>query len=87
MAKKQPAPPAVTDDPTNTAQTSTDAPAPPAVTDDAPLPVKLVLTSPYGFIDESEKHRYWHTGTEVTDADDIALLLDRGAPVQEPEEV
>lgn len=50
------------------------------------IPYKLVLTSPYGFIDENEQHRYWHAGTEVTDADDIALLIERQAPVQEPEE-
>ena len=49
-------------------------------------PAKLVLTAPYGFIDENEQHRYWHAGTEVMDADDIALLIERQAPVQEPEE-
>ena len=52
--------------------------------DDAPaLPAKLVLTSPYGFIDENGQHRYWHAGTEVTDADDIALLIARQAPARE----
>lgn len=70
MAKKHTEPPAVTDD----------VPPPTPKAED---PAKLVLTAPYGFIDDDGQHRYWHAGTEVTDADEIAVLVERKAPVQD----
>lgn len=52
---------------------------PPAV----PLPELVKLASPYGFInDETGEHRYWQAGQEVTDPDEIKLLVERQAPLE-----
>jgi hypothetical protein len=49
----------------------------------APLPESVKLASPYGFInDETGEHRYWQAGQEVTDPDDIKLLVERQAPLE-----
>jgi hypothetical protein len=49
----------------------------------APLPESVKLASPYGFInEETGEHRYWQSGQEVTDPDDIKLLVERQAPLE-----
>ena len=48
--------------------------------DDAP-PESVVLSAPYAFIDETGATRAWSPGVTVTDAEDIALLIDRKAPL------
>ena len=49
----------------------------------APLPESVKLASPYGFInDETGEHRYWQAGQEVTDPDEIKLLVERQAPLE-----
>lgn len=45
------------------------------------LPETVTLAAPYGYIDDEEKHRYWHTDTVVTNPDDIADLMARKAPL------
>lgn len=51
---------------------------------DAPvsIPAKVRLTAPHGFIDENSRHRYWNAGEVVGDAAEVALLINRGAPVE-----
>lgn len=103
MAKKHTAPPAATDEATNTPSESGSDPAPdqtqeqagagqdPAQPDGDHIadagkvvaPGKLVLAAPYGFIDDDGERHYWHAGTEVANPDEIAVLIERGAPVQE----
>ena len=48
--------------------------------DDAP-PESVVLTAPYAFIDDTGATRALSPGLTVTDAEDIALLVDRKAPL------
>jgi hypothetical protein len=49
----------------------------------APLPESVKLASPYGFVDdETGERRYWQSGQEVTDPDDIKLLVERQAPLE-----
>jgi hypothetical protein len=43
------------------------------------LPATVTLAAPYGFIDEDGERRYWGAATVVTDPDEIALLVERGA--------
>ena len=47
------------------------------------LPTSITLSAPHGFIDdETGEHRYWQAGMEVTDPDEIKLLIDRQAPLE-----
>lgn len=47
------------------------------------LPESVRLASPYGFIDdESGEHRYWQAGQEVTNPEEIKLLIERQAPLE-----
>jgi len=46
---------------------------------DTPAPTKIQLTCPFGFYDENNLLRMWQAGQEVTDPDEIALLLGLGA--------
>jgi hypothetical protein len=47
------------------------------------LPVSVKLAAPHGFIcEETNVHHYWQTGQEVTDPDEIALLIERQAPLE-----
>lgn len=48
-------------------------------TDD--LPESVTLSAPHGFIDESGAHRHWQPGFQVTDPSEIALLIERRAPL------
>ena len=41
------------------------------------------LVSPHGFIDEQGAHRFWQAGQEVRAADELSLLRERGADLQE----
>ena len=51
--------------------------------EDAPLPASVKLAAPYGFIDdESGEHRYWQAGQEVTNPEEIKLLIERQAPLE-----
>ena len=45
-------------------------------------PESVTLSAPYGYIDEHEMHQFWHSGTVVTDADQIADLMARKAPLE-----
>ena len=47
----------------------------------AAQPASLVLDSPYAFYEDAGELRQWREGHTVTDADEIALLMERGAPV------
>lgn len=44
------------------------------------LPKAVKLIAPHGFHDD-EKHHYWQQGQIVTNEDEIALLIERGAPI------
>lgn len=49
----------------------------------APLPESVKLAAPYGFInDETGEHHYWQVGQEVTDPDEIKVLVERQAPLE-----
>ncbi|MBU3625726.1 hypothetical protein ICN48_05690 [Polynucleobacter sp. JS-Safj-400b-B2] len=51
--------------------------------DEPLLPTSITLSAPHGFIDEDTgEHRYWHAGMEVTDPEEIKLLIDRQAPLE-----
>ena len=39
------------------------------------------LESAHGFIDEAGAHRFWKPGIDITDPADIAVLIERGAPL------
>ena len=43
------------------------------------MPRAIRLTRPHGFIDEDGRHRMWHAGHVVDDADEVSLLVRRGA--------
>ena len=64
------------------------ADAAPNSTDDVTegkMPARIILTAPHGFIDENDRHRYWNAGEIVSEPHEIALLIERGAPVEEVE--
>lgn len=44
--------------------------------------VRVRLTRPHGWFDETGKHRFWHIGRVVDDAADVAALIKRGAPIE-----
>lgn len=46
-----------------------------------PMPDLVVLSAPYGFIDDSGATRFWQPGVTVTEAEEIALLIGRKAPL------
>lgn len=46
------------------------------------LPKKVKLIAPHGFHDE-EKHHYWQQGQIVTNEQEITLLIERGAQIEE----
>lgn len=48
---------------------------------DQGLPDSVTLEKPYGYIHDDESRRFWDHGTVVTDADQIADLMDRKAPL------
>jgi hypothetical protein len=52
-----------------------DAPGP-------PLPKRVKLLRPHGFIDHHGQHQYWTAGQVVKNADEIQTLLARGAMVE-----
>jgi len=52
------------------------APAPPVP---GGTPQEIVLTQPYGFIDEHGANRSWPAGMTIQNPQDIALLIARGA--------
>lgn len=49
------------------------------------MPARIVLIAPHGFIDENDRHRYWNAGEIVSDPHEVALLIERGAPIEEVE--
>jgi len=52
--------------------------------DDLPeLPKQIKLAAPYAFYDDDGKLHSWAAGAIVTDADEIATLIERGALVEE----
>lgn len=54
---------------------------PPAVTKDPepPLPTKIRLTCPFGYLDDDEQQHYWQANQVVTDPAEIADLVAHGA--------
>lgn len=46
-----------------------------------PMPTKVVLTNIYGFLDEEGGNNFWSEGQEVSDPDEILILVERGAPI------
>lgn len=70
------------------AEAKTDKVAQPSPNDgdkpeDAPLPASVKLAAPYGFIDdETGEHRYWQAGQEVTNPEEIKVLVERQAPLE-----
>ena len=48
-----------------------------------PNPDKVTLASPYAFYEDNGDLRNWAAGAVVTDADEIAVLIDRQAPLAE----
>lgn len=58
--------------------------APPAPPDDVqPDEACFRLSFPHGFVDADGKHRFWHAGQVVRDADELELLRMRGADLKE----
>ncbi|MGI4793132.1 MAG: hypothetical protein ACRYG8_03420 [Janthinobacterium lividum] len=43
------------------------------------LPRAVRLTRPHGYIDEEGRHRTWRAGHVAEHADEVALLVGRGA--------
>jgi hypothetical protein len=64
---------------TKTPKTPQHNDAPEAKKHSGDLPAKIRLVEPHGFIDDAGEHRYWQQGQNVTDPDDIAILVDRAA--------
>ena len=46
-------------------------------------PESVTMEATYSFYDDEGLHRYWSESHVVTDAADIALLIERGAPLKE----
>jgi len=51
----------------------------PVATTDAEIPESVKLAAPHGFYDEAGELQAWLQNEVVTDAKDIALLIERGA--------
>lgn len=45
----------------------------------APLPEKIKITHLHGFIDDNGRHRQWHGNDIVSEPNEIAMLIGRGA--------
>jgi hypothetical protein len=45
------------------------------------LPAKIRLMAPHGFVDDDGRNRFWLAGTVVCDPAEIALLVERRAPM------
>ncbi len=45
----------------------------------AAMPTRIMLTCPYGFYEDDGTYRAWAAGSEITDANDITLLVGRQA--------
>ena len=43
------------------------------------LPPRVRMLRPFGFHDDTGRHRFWRQGLVVDDATDIAILRERGA--------
>lgn len=48
----------------------------------SPMPTKVVLTNIYGFLDDEGGNNFWSEGQEVTDPDEILILVERDAPIK-----
>lgn len=46
-------------------------------------PAKIKVVRPHGFITDDGANRHWNQGQIVTDADEIALLIERKADIEE----
>lgn len=46
------------------------------------LPKAVKLVAPHGFHDD-EKHHYWQQGQIVTNEDEISILIERNAQIEE----
>ena len=47
------------------------------------VPQSVTLSAPHGFIDDEGNHRYWQQGQVVTDPEEVALLIEREASIEE----
>lgn len=45
----------------------------------AELPASVTLDAPHGFYEEDQTYRFWAADQVVTDSNEIALLIERGA--------
>ena len=54
-------------------------PEPPVAPEPEPMPSRIRLARPHGFIDDDGRRRHWHPGV-VSDPDDVAALVGRGVP-------
>ena len=52
----------------------------------ADSPESVTLESAFSFIDDDGVHHYWHEGHVETDADRIAMLIERKAPLKDGHE-
>lgn len=46
------------------------------------LPARIKVIHAHGFIDEDGRNRFWKGGEVIAGADEIALLIGRGASVE-----
>jgi hypothetical protein len=47
------------------------------------LPTKVLVVRQHSFLDDTGRHRIWLGGQIVTDPADIALLIQRGATLEQ----
>lgn len=66
--------------------TSTDENAPPVIKLPDVMPEKVKVTSFYGFYGDDGSPNFWQEGQVVTDPDQILILFERGAPLENIEE-
>lgn len=53
------------------------APAPVPEPQSPPPPAKVRVRNPYGFFDDNNRYRSWAAGDVVSDAAEIAMLVER----------
>lgn len=51
----------------------------------ATMPASVTLASPFGFYDDAGLGRFWSAGQVVTKPDEVAILIERMAPLEQAE--
>lgn len=41
-------------------------------------PAKIKMQAPFGFVDEQGNNKYWHQWQEVSDPEEIKMIIDHG---------